>query len=582
MQLIQMHSISLGILLCAQAVSAQSLQQYTLVKSGDVLPGLPSGVTIERMGTPAVSKDGDIAFVAWLQGEGIITGQNDSGIWRQVDGGDFELLARTGDQAPGVDDGLVYDIIQRPNINRYGRVAFNASLRGEGIDSSNNIGFWSDGLTPSIRLVARLGDPAPGTEPGTVFSFFGNDYALAQTRPYFSDSGVMTLAATLSGSAVTTENDRGLWVGNAGAFALELRAGDSAVPPYEAYTIETVGSSQINSSNDLFSYIALAGPGVDTSNNGVVIVKRGGNGWQALIRSGDHAPGMPSDVLLRSVHLGGITDDGRVSIHSRLISEQYDNPGDGANWQEMPDGQLRLTLFTDMPGPWNPDDVVIESVASSRLGRVRTTQYSSFFEAGQGMKRCLLDIGSDGSVKLLHFQDEQAAGLDAGVLYYSFPSIGDNSVGWYFISAKLSGSGVDSTNDKGLWLCHDGMTPLLVARTGETVDLDDSPAGNDLRVISDLYTLLGSGGEDGRRRNLSDNNRLAYLLYFTDGTRAIRVAKVVCIADVNGDGIVSPADFSAWVAAFNAQASECDQNGDGSCTPADFSAWVANYNAGCS
>ncbi|MCA9272590.1 MAG: family 16 glycosylhydrolase [Phycisphaerales bacterium] len=56
---------------------------------------------------------------------------------------------------------------------------------------------------------------------------------------------------------------------------------------------------------------------------------------------------------------------------------------------------------------------------------------------------------------------------------------------------------------------------------------------------------------------------------------------VDCVADTNGDGVLSPADFSAWVAAFNAQASECDQNGDGSCTPADFSAWVANYNAGC-
>ncbi|MCB9835761.1 MAG: hypothetical protein H6808_03475 [Phycisphaera sp.] len=54
-----------------------------------------------------------------------------------------------------------------------------------------------------------------------------------------------------------------------------------------------------------------------------------------------------------------------------------------------------------------------------------------------------------------------------------------------------------------------------------------------------------------------------------------------CIADTNGDGILSPADFSAWVAAFNAGAAACDQNGDGSCTPADFSAWVANYNAGC-
>jgi len=54
-----------------------------------------------------------------------------------------------------------------------------------------------------------------------------------------------------------------------------------------------------------------------------------------------------------------------------------------------------------------------------------------------------------------------------------------------------------------------------------------------------------------------------------------------CPADTNGDGSVTPADFSAWVAAFNAQAPACDQNNDGSCSPADFSAWVANYNAGC-
>ena len=45
--------------------------------------------------------------------------------------------------------------------------------------------------------------------------------------------------------------------------------------------------------------------------------------------------------------------------------------------------------------------------------------------------------------------------------------------------------------------------------------------------------------------------------------------------------MLSPADFSAWVAAFNAGTPTCDQNTDGSCTPSDFSAWVANYNAGC-
>ncbi len=54
-----------------------------------------------------------------------------------------------------------------------------------------------------------------------------------------------------------------------------------------------------------------------------------------------------------------------------------------------------------------------------------------------------------------------------------------------------------------------------------------------------------------------------------------------CLPDTNHDGILSPADFTAWIAAFNVSAPECDQNSDGSCTPADFTAWIANSNAGC-
>ncbi|MEM9661782.1 MAG: GC-type dockerin domain-anchored protein [Planctomycetota bacterium] len=54
-----------------------------------------------------------------------------------------------------------------------------------------------------------------------------------------------------------------------------------------------------------------------------------------------------------------------------------------------------------------------------------------------------------------------------------------------------------------------------------------------------------------------------------------------CPADTNGDGLVSPADFNAWIAAFNQSGPACDQNGDGQCTPADFNAWVINFKAGC-
>ena len=59
-----------------------------------------------------------------------------------------------------------------------------------------------------------------------------------------------------------------------------------------------------------------------------------------------------------------------------------------------------------------------------------------------------------------------------------------------------------------------------------------------------------------------------------------------CPADVNGDGLASPADFTAWLGCFNDPGSApfCDRadvNGSGAVDPADFTAWLAAFNAGC-
>lgn len=44
-----------------------------------------------------------------------------------------------------------------------------------------------------------------------------------------------------------------------------------------------------------------------------------------------------------------------------------------------------------------------------------------------------------------------------------------------------------------------------------------------------------------------------------------------CLADINGDGELTPADFSAWIAAFNAGDLLADQNGNGVLDAGDFS-----------
>jgi len=56
---------------------------------------------------------------------------------------------------------------------------------------------------------------------------------------------------------------------------------------------------------------------------------------------------------------------------------------------------------------------------------------------------------------------------------------------------------------------------------------------------------------------------------------------VECIADINGDGILTPTDFTAWVIAYNAGDLAADCNRNGTLEPADFSAWVASWVAGC-
>ena len=68
-------------------------------------------------------------------------------------------------------------------------------------------------------------------------------------------------------------------------------------------------------------------------------------------------------------------------------------------------------------------------------------------------------------------------------------------------------------------------------------------------------------------------------------TRAV-VPSADCPADVNNDGVASPADFTAWLACFNDPMSApfCDRadvNGSGATDPADFTAWLAAFSKGC-
>src|SRR6266700_3851755 len=86
----------------------------------------------------------------------------------------YSTIALSGRQADETPTGTIFAVPKnlfdgcRPRIDDAGNVILAATLAGNGLDSTNNRGIWTGGAN-SLHLLARSGDPAPGTEDGTVY-----------------------------------------------------------------------------------------------------------------------------------------------------------------------------------------------------------------------------------------------------------------------------------------------------------------------------------------------------------------------------------------------------------------------------
>ncbi|MEO0629785.1 MAG: GC-type dockerin domain-anchored protein, partial [Planctomycetota bacterium] len=144
-------------------------------------------------------------------------------------------------------------------------------------------------------------------------------------------------------------------------------------------------------------------------------------------------------------------------------------------------------------------------------------------------------------------------------------------------------SDLDFGDPTGLYAWTPGAGVLLVARDGTAIDADADPLVEKPRTIAmlsntltDVPMYMPTIGADRRLGfRLSFDRPFSILGYAAD------LPPLPCLADSNGDGTLTPADFNAWVIAFNAGDPAADQNQDGSINPDDFNAWVINYNAGC-
>lgn len=132
-----------------------------VAREGDHAPGTPSGVifrdssnsstgTLRAFEQPRINDAGQTAFLANIaDSAGARIG---SGIWL-ADDGNLTLVARTGDLAPGMPDGVNFGGVPTYDfqLNNAGQIAFAASFTGGN-------GIWATDRSGDLQLVARTGD----------------------------------------------------------------------------------------------------------------------------------------------------------------------------------------------------------------------------------------------------------------------------------------------------------------------------------------------------------------------------------------------------------------------------------------
>jgi hypothetical protein len=553
--------------------SAQPLPPQPLfsaiAESGEPAPGWPGGGVFDAFdAAPAIDANGAVLF-----GAAVGAGE---GLWSTV-GGSLQPIARSGDPAPSTGETLSGFTSSSLGFAG-GAAAFEAVLTG---DPGMNVSLWSSSAGV-LRLLARESEPAPGLGSGVAFvgaATFFNLRTNGQDRSAFY--------ARLGGAMVTGGTNVALFAEDAtgspqpvfreGAPAPFI-AGDPVFGPLD----EITGQYAFSDSGAIAFSSPLSGPAVTNDNNTALFYRAPGGTILPLLVEGGIAPGLDPGVLVGNIFFTPSLDElGGLACVIGLAGPGV-IPGRDQALVVAPVGvELAPVVFAGDPAPDTRSGVTFDTLISATRSGEHTALIAQV--TGPGVTtdndRGVWIRSDDGQLTRVAREGDPLSGAPGVVLNsISNPSI--NPQGLAVFPVTLSGSGVTADNDRALCYASLGQPARILIREGDQVALLGSAPTP--RTIQSFEFRSASGGQDGLLTGLNADGRATILIRFTNGSAAVVITHLPpCPADANNDGTVSPPDFSAWIAAFNAQSPACDQNGDGQCLPNDFASWIQNFNAGC-
>jgi hypothetical protein len=547
--MLRLLALSGGTLACAAVASAQVAYQ-TIALTGEAAPSMGAGVSYLDFSGAPVQSPGRVAFVAGLTGAGVTDASN---LALYAGGfGSPQLVAHEGDTPPGAVAGTAaYSNFAQVTLNDLGQIAYVAILAGNDVTEANDGGLYA-GNFAAPQLIAREGDDAHG---------IGMDvkYNSAFIIGSLSDTGGLAYRASLAGTGVTDTNNSAIYAGDLASQQLIARKGDSAAGIGGGVTYRENFGPFLNDAGQFVHLSWLSGTAPPAAN---AIYEGTLASTQLIAKTGDPAIGFEAGVNYSDFHeLPVINEQGQIAYSARL------NGGGGSAMYAGDSNDPMLVARGGQPAPGAPAGITYHFTSGFDEPRINDNGQVAYSArlTGPGVNfdnAFAIFAGDFADPQLAVRKGDPAPGTPAGINYGTLFEFELNDAGQLAYRAELSGPGVSSANEVGLFAFDPARGNLLIARAGDLFDV----GGGDMRSVAANGIGLAAGfGGDDLRGALSNDGTIVFRLTFNDGTSGIFTAHIpdTIPGDTDFDDDVDLADLGNLASSYGLSSDNIKwQNGD--------------------